>query len=181
MPGVGSPIVASCLARPLSAPPFAVSSLDVIAASPIQPCRCPWNASSWTEPARRPKSIVCPGAQFRKDLRHPQKPSSSRWLRRGQRFFRNWALASGKNAGTWGRDEIRDITGTFGIDYSGIKAISGAFSYTGAQSSTNNNNGSTRKDTVRFSAASVVPTGQENVPPHVWQPLVIYLGRPAQV
>ena len=96
-------------------------------------------------------------------------------------FFRNWALASGKNAGTWGRDEIRDITGTFGIDYSGIKAISGAFSYTGAQSSTNNNNGSTRKDTVRFSAASVVPTGQENVPPHVWQPLVIYLGRPAQV
>lgn len=96
-------------------------------------------------------------------------------------FFRNWALASGKNAGTWGRDEIRDITGTFGIDYSGIKAISGAFSYTGAQSSTNNNNGSTRKDTVRFSAASVVPTGQENVPPHVWQPLVIYLGRSAQV
>ena len=181
MPGVGSPIVASCLARALSAPPFAVSSLDVIAASPIQPCRCPWNASSWTEPARRPKSIVCPGAQFRKNLWPLRNLRLELGFWGSQQSFRNWALASGKNAGTWGRDEIRDITGTFGIDYSGIKAISGAFSYTGAQSSTNNNNGSTRKDTVRFSAASVVPTGQENVPPHVWQPLVIYLGRPAQV
>ncbi|MGF0000477.1 hypothetical protein [Desulfovibrio sp. SGI.133] len=96
-------------------------------------------------------------------------------------FFRNWAPGSEKGAGTWGRDEIRNITGTFGIDYAGIKGVSGAFSYTGAQSSTTNNNGSNRQDSVRFSAASVVPTGQENVPPHVWQPLVIYLGRSAQV
>lgn len=96
-------------------------------------------------------------------------------------FFRNWGQESGKEAGGWGRDEIRNITGTFGIDYAGIKGVGGAFSYTGAQSSTTNNNGSNRNDSVRFSAASVVPTGQENVPPHVWQPLVIYLGRSAQV
>ena len=96
-------------------------------------------------------------------------------------FFRNWGPESGKEAGGWGRDEIRNITGTFGIDYAGIKGVGGAFSYTGAQSSTTNNNGSNRNDSVRFSAASVVPTGQENVPPHVWQPLVIYLGRSAQV
>ena len=96
-------------------------------------------------------------------------------------FFRNWGPESGKEAGGWGRDEIRNITGTFGIDYAGIKVVGGAFSYTGSQSSTTNNNGSNRNDSVRFSAASVVPTGQENVPPHVWQPLVIYLGRSAQV
>ena len=96
-------------------------------------------------------------------------------------FFRNWGPESGKEAGGWGRDEIRNITGTFGIDYAGIKGVGGAFSYTGSQSSTTNNNGSNRNDSVRFSAASVVPTGQENVPPHVWQPLVIYLGRSAQV
>ena len=96
-------------------------------------------------------------------------------------FFRNWGQESGKEAGGWGRDEIRNITGTFGIDYAGIKGVGGAFSYTGSQSSTTNNNGSNRNDSVRFSAASVVPTGQENVPPHVWQPLVIYLGRSAQV
>ena len=99
----------------------------------------------------------------------------------GGQFFRNWGLESGKEAGGWGRDEIRNITGTFGIDYAGIKGVGGAFSYTGSQSSTTNNNGSNRNDSVRFSAASVVPTGQENVPPHVWQPLVIYLGRSAQV
>ena len=96
-------------------------------------------------------------------------------------FFRNWGQENGKEAGGWGRDEIRNITGTFGIDYAGIKGVGGAFSYTGSQSSTTNNNGSNRNDSVRFSAASVVPTGQENVPPHVWQPLVIYLGRSAQV
>ncbi|WP_418741385.1 hypothetical protein [Desulfovibrio piger] len=96
-------------------------------------------------------------------------------------FFRNWGQESGKEAGGWGRDEIRNITGTFGIDYAGIKGVGGAFSYTGSQSSTTNNSGSNRNDSVRFSAASVVPTGQENVPPHVWQPLVIYLGRSAQV
>ena len=99
----------------------------------------------------------------------------------GGQFFRNWGPESGKEAGGWGRDEIRNITGTFGIDYAGIKGVGGAFSYTGSQSSTTNNNGSNRNDSVRFSAASVVPTGQENVPPHVWQPLVIYLGRSAQV
>ena len=116
-------------------------------------------------PLCAPATKLSPGAQFRKNLwpLRNLRPELGFWGCR--KSFRNWALASGKNAGTWGRDEIRDITGTFGIDYSGIKAISGAFSYTGAQSSTNNNNGSTRKDTVRFSAASVVPTGQENVPP----------------
>ena len=117
--------------------------------------------------AQQPAFVDAPGAQFRKDCWLPQKPKSARWLQRSQRFFRNWGPESSKEAGGWGRDEIRNITGTFGIDYSGIKVISGAFSYTGAQSSTNNNSGSTRKDTVRFSAASVVPTGQENVPPHV--------------
>lgn len=32
---------------------------------------------------------------------------------------------------------------------------------------------------VYLDASRVVPTGPQNVPPHVWQPLMIYLGRPA--
>ena len=122
-----------------------------------------------------------PGPQFLKDCWLFQKSSFNRSLWAYKKFFRNWGQESGKEAGGWGRDEIRNITGTFGIDYAGIKGVGGAFSYTGSQSSTTNNNGSNRNDSVRFSAASVVPTGQENVPPHVWQPLVIYLGRSAQV
>ena len=182
MPGVGSPIVASCLARALSAPPFAVSSLDVIAASPIQPCRCPWNASSWTEPARRPKSIVCPGAQFRKDLRHPQKPSSGRRLRRGQRFFRNWAQQGDAEAGAWEQDAIRNITGTAGS----FKAIPGSNRFSGAFTKLVSTGGSddsaaTGPAALSFDASLVVHTGPQNVPQHVWQPLVIYLGRSSQV
>ena len=30
-----------------------------------------------------------------------------------------------------------------------------------------------------FDASYVVPTGPQNVPQHIWQPAVLYLGRPA--
>ncbi len=31
---------------------------------------------------------------------------------------------------------------------------------------------------VAFDASRVVPTGPENVPQHIWQPVILYLGRP---
>ena len=30
-----------------------------------------------------------------------------------------------------------------------------------------------------FDSSRNTPTGPENVPPHVWQPAILYLGRPA--
>lgn len=30
-----------------------------------------------------------------------------------------------------------------------------------------------------FDSSRDTPTGPENVPPHVWQPVILYLGRPA--
>ena len=179
MPGVGSPIVASCLARPLSAPPFAVSSLDVIAASPIQPCRCPWNASSWTEPARRPKSIVCPGAQFRKDLRHPQKPNSSRWLRRSQRFFRNWAQGDG-NAGLANQAGLPAITATLQQHDGGFQKASGAISLSGRQQRTNSVQ-DWNCNVATFDASlcsSIYGRANTVMPASVNQPVILYLGRP---
>ena len=32
-----------------------------------------------------------------------------------------------------------------------------------------------------FDSSRDTPTGPENVPPHVWQPVILYLGRAAQV
>ena len=32
-----------------------------------------------------------------------------------------------------------------------------------------------------FDSSQGTPTGPENVPPHVWQPAILYLGRAAQV
>ena len=30
----------------------------------------------------------------------------------------------------------------------------------------------------KFAFSNAVPTGPMNVPPHIWQPIIIYLGRP---
>ena len=98
-------------------------------------------------------------------------------------FFRNWAPGTGMDAGTWGRDEIRNIHGSAG-DY-----IWGAENFTGALSTSKNQGvvvttgggSSYPRKNMEFDASKSVPTGPENVPPHVWQPAILYLGRAAQV
>ena len=93
----------------------------------------------------------------------------------GGQFFRNWVLGMGQ-AGAWGRDEIRNITGQLGAD-SFNASNSGAFSTSnGAQRTCSGGTGN--PDCTIFDASLVVPTGPLNVPPHVWQPVIIYLGRP---
>lgn len=102
----------------------------------------------------------------------------------GGQFFRNWALGGDGSAGAWGRDEIRNITGSFGIDYSASPArfaATGAFSdnyYTQASAKGVSHDSDNQDGIIRFSAASVVPTGPKNVPEHIWQPIILYLGRP---
>lgn len=133
-------------------------------------------------PLCAPATKLSPGAQFRKDLRLPQKPSSSRWLRRGQRFFRNWAQQGDAEAGAWEQDAIRNITGTAGS----FKAIPGSNRFSGAFTKLVSTGGSddsaaTGPAALSFDASLVVHTGPQNVPQHVWQPLVIYLGRSSQV
>lgn len=98
-------------------------------------------------------------------------------------FFRNWGPGAGNNAGAWGRDEIRNIHGSAG-DY-----IWGAENFTGALSASKNQGvvvttgggSSYPRKNMEFDASKSVPTGPENVPPHVWQPAILYLGRPTQV
>ena len=99
-------------------------------------------------------------------------------------FFRNWGPGADKEAGVWGRDEIRNITGVLNHLFSSndsAPSMSGAFRLTSstrpyranqaAQSGTNL--------WISFAAANVVPTGVQNVPQHVWQPVILYLGQPA--
>ena len=89
------------------------------------------------------------------------------------------------DAGVWGRDEVRNITGIASISRgSGGGAVladqtDGAFfvdrngettqAYTGAST----NFPSSR---LFFDASRVVTTGPVTVPPHIWTPLCIYLG-----
>ena len=178
-PGVGSPIVASCLARPLSAPPLAVSSLDVIAASPSHPCRCPWNASAWTEPARRPGSCVCPGAQFRKDCWLSQKPSFDRRLWAYKKFFRNWGPGD-DTAGGYNKPGVPNISGAVNADGSYGSGSSGAFYRSGTSEAPNGQNRQAAMTYMDASRSSSIYGASPTVmPASVNLPVCLYLGRPA--
>ena len=108
-----------------------------------------------------------PWHQARKGFRQAKKSCNGKSLR---------AYCEAKLLGTWHRDEIRNITGTSGeILHSDLST--GAFyeiSYTGNRTYTNDVH---RSGHFGFDASRIVPTGSENVPQHVWQPCIIYLGR----
>ena len=91
-------------------------------------------------------------------------------------FFRNWTPGIDEGAGQWHRDEIRNITGTVDTG-TGIFGATGAFSV--VESGKEQTSAGSYNSDFKFDASFVVPTGPQNVPPHVWQPVILYLGRPA--
>ena len=125
----------------------------------------PWDADAEYQAAHL--------GQFRPNSANPSAVFSP--LHGGQ-FFRNWALGQGADAGAWGRDEIRNITGQLGVD-SFNASNSGAFSSSnGAQRTCSGGTGN--PDCTIFNASNIVPTGPMNVPQHIWQPVALYLGMP---
>lgn len=95
----------------------------------------------------------------------------------GEQFFRAWTGGTGRDAGAWHRDEIRNITG------SGTVAIldgwTGALRRDPGGTSNIAQGNYHGFGTFSLDCSRIIPTGPENVPPHVWQPVVIYLGLPA--
>lgn len=130
--------------------------------------------------AQLPAGLSAPCAQFRKNLwpLRNRRPELGFWG--CQQSFRNWAQGVGKDAGAWGEDAIRNITGqASGANSVGPCADGMGAIYRGeVQGNATYRNGS-YGGYLMFDASRVVPTGPENVPPHVWQPAVLYLGRPA--
>ena len=96
----------------------------------------------------------------------------------GGQFFRNWVLGMGQ-AGAWGRDEIRNIVGSI-APWSAENNASGAFSVGDTRTSRPNGTGTLGSGNTlyNFNASLIVSTGPQNVPQHVWQPVILYLGRP---
>ena len=129
--------------------------------------------------AQQPAFVDAPGAQFRKDLRHPQKSSFGRWLRRGQRFFRNWGLGSEEKAGIFNQPGLPNITGGWTGDFS--SGHYGAFS-SSQMSSYGIGNGSYGKMKTTMDASRCSPIyGRATtvMPSSINQPIILYLGRPA--
>lgn len=100
-------------------------------------------------------------------------------------FFRNWGPGADSQAGAWERDAIRNIAGRVGlIDRDQQREESEptapfavrTVNY-GPDTKTGTNYGAIANMDISLS----VPTGPQNVPQHVWQPAILYLGRPAQV
>ena len=130
-----------------------------------------------------PASLPTPCPQFRKNLLPlpNHRPELGFWGCR--KSFRNWGPGSSKQPGTYEHDTGRNLEGSFrpsahgtgyenlskGIFFDKISDVSLA-----AQGS----QGTVR--VIGFSAEKNwgVHAGQEFAPTHVWQPFVIYLGRP---
>ena len=96
-------------------------------------------------------------------------------------FFRNWGQGADSQAGGWGRDEIRNITGDIGFTHAGSRNGTGALKPSGGTQVFSHWDGSYlgSNTSLGFDASLSVPTGPQNVPQHIWQPAVLYLGRPA--
>ena len=100
--------------------------------------------------------------------------------------FRNWVLGQSADAGAWGRDEIRNITGAIGKEIRDDTTNLGVFSKSKASSITGMTLVTSGSGTAAalshsvstFATSTMVPTGPQNVPQHIWQPVILYLGRP---
>lgn len=129
----------------------------------------PWDANSATQAANlgmfRPNSA---------------NPTGLYLPLHGGQFFRAWVLGQSEGAGAWGRDEIRNIVGSL-APWSAEYNASGVFSGGDTRTSRPNGTGTLGSGNTlyTFNASDVVPTGPQNVPQHVWQPIILYLGRPA--
>lgn len=98
--------------------------------------------------------------------------------RHGGQFVRGWTPGNGE-AGQWYRDEIRNITGGITAVVSGMESGTGVLSGTNSFAGHFGGGGYGSRGTMSLNAAWQVPTGPENVPPHVRQPVSVYMGRRA--
>ena len=128
----------------------------------------PWDASSEQQAANlgkwRPNALN-PTGLFTPNL--------------SAQFFRNWGLGEGNGAGTHVLDTMRVITGQI-YTYGNSDSNAGALAFN--QSTTAVQGGATSfGGTLQLNSSNLGErySGGETAPQHVWQPLCLYLGRPA--
>lgn len=126
-----------------------------------------------------PASLFPPSTQFRKGRRQGHNQRKHYAIFKELPPFRAWVLGADGAAGAWGRDEIRDIVGLFSGILCGDTAYSGAlYPAVEGEYTTSSGGGRTHFKSLYFAASHAVPTGPQNVPQHISQPVILYLGRP---
>ena len=94
-----------------------------------------------------------------------------------QQSFRNWTLTGEAKAGAWITDTGRNATGTIGSLDSYAMPTGVFFSDGEDGTAVGAVNRSTKK--MDLSRQWAEHAGKEFAPVHIWQPLCLYLGRPA--
>ena len=126
-----------------------------------------------------PASRDSPSAQARKRARLFENSIGLNGFSAGLRPFRAWVLGADGMAGAWGSDAVRNIVGKIGaIPHGGVSVagVSDAFYEDGT--AVGWQGGPYDFKAVYMDISRVVSTGPQNVPPHNWQPVILYLGRP---
>lgn len=183
---MGTSLDASRETRPYPAPePIAavlLFSRDICIAPVAPPACCP--KSSATAPVmflissrpQLPAPLSVPNAQARKGAPLFENFIGLKGFSPSPRPFRAWVLGQERAAGAWQTDTGREVSGTFG----GFSPTpSGAF--TSSNDVRNIGAGNNHSYVLYTMAASLVwgeHTGTEFTPPHTWQPIILYLGRP---
>ena len=135
--------------------------------------------------AQQPAGLSAPCAQFRKNLwpLRNHRPELGFWGYR--KSFRNWAQGADAAAGIANTDTGRNITGSVNFNNLGVPYLYEAFFPLGGDNNGGEPSVSPKgwASNFSFDASRVWKehTGQEFAPIHVWQPVILYLGRPAQV
>ena len=105
----------------------------------------------------------------------------SLWFYCHKKSFRGWTGTG--EAGAWQSDAVREVYGTMNgrnswiyVNGTGPLATTGSVSYYLAQLA---EGGAGAFASFDFRLSRSVPTGPVTVPPHVWQPVILYLGNPS--
>ena len=92
--------------------------------------------------------------------------------------FRNWGLGTDGTAGAWGSDAVRNIVGKIGAIPHGVSIAGTSDVFYENGTAAGWQGGSYGFQGVYMDISRAVPTGPQNVPQHVRQPVILYLGRP---
>ena len=97
--------------------------------------------------------------------------------------FRAWVQGGSVQAGAWQEDTVREVYGSMSgrnswiyVEGKGALATTGATDYFLAQISPGGDGVFSGFD---FRLSRSIPTGPITAPPHVWQPVILYLGEKA--
>ena len=97
--------------------------------------------------------------------------------------FRAWVQGGSVQAGAWQEDTVREVYGSMSgrnswiyVEGKGALATTGSTDYFLAQISPGGNGVFSGFD---FRLSRSIPTGPITAPPHVWQPVILYLGEKA--